>query len=198
MIESVCDSRRWVDVLNFWFKELTPAQWFSSSAELDQSITARFLPTLNTLSSSTQIPPVTGSTLLTCGIADADEVLAAIIVVDQFSRNIYRGSAKAFNNDPLALALSAYLIETGALQAMNEMQIQFAVMPHMHAESMAAQDTCVALFTEYDIEKGLKSAIEHREVIRQFGRFPHRNLILGRESTDAEVAYLENANRFGQ
>lgn len=192
------DTYVWSDVLDFWFDELKPMQWFVSSAELDATITERFASALDTLANGKHMPPVNDGTLLDSGITGVDEVLAAILVTDQFSRNIHRGSAAAFRTDPLALALSKYLINTGALQQMSDVQIQFAVMPHMHSETLDAQNICVTLFTDYNLERGLESAIEHRELIKRFGRFPHRNKILRRDSTEAELAYLENGNSFGQ
>ncbi len=198
MSDVVSDTTLWSDVLDFWFDELKPAQWFVSSAEFDATIKSRFSHALAALASNTDIPPVNDTTLLRCGITGPDEVLAAILLTDQFSRNIFRGSPQAFRTDPLALALSKYLIDTGALQQMDSTQIQFAIMPHMHAESQHAQDICVTLFTDYGIESGLASAIEHRELIQRFGRFPHRNEILGRDSTEAELQYLKHGKRFGQ
>ena len=198
MSSSSSGAGHWAGVLKFWFDELRPVQWFETSPELDEIIRVRFLPTLDALADEARIPPVNASSLRACGLNSDADVLAAILVLDQFSRNIYRGNAQAFSMDPLALALSSYLVDADALQAMTAVQIQFAVMPHMHAESLTAQETCVAVFSQYNIEKGLKSAIEHREIIRQFGRFPHRNTMLGRQSSSAELEYLQNANRFGQ
>ncbi len=188
----------WEEVLNYWFQELKPLQWFRSSAELDNTITSKYATALEALASNPYLPPVNDDTLLACGITSAHEVLAAIIITDQFSRNIHRGSADAFATDHMGLALSNYLIATGALQQFETDEIQFAVMPHMHAESEQSQASCVQLFTEYDIEYGMESAIEHQKIIERFGRFPHRNAVLNRESTDAEKNYLVDAKAFGQ
>lgn len=198
MNQQLIDPQQWAEIVDFWFKELKPVQWFVTSAELDQMIKTRYLRILDVFTSTAKLPPVTRSALHDCAITTPDQILATILLTDQFSRNIFRGEAAAFSTDSLALALSAYLIDIDGLKQMSKMQIQFAVMPHMHAESLEAQEKCVSLFTQYQIDKGLQSANEHLDIIRQFGRFPHRNQILGRKSSGAELLYLRNGNTFGQ
>ena len=189
---------QWQEAHDFWFVELRPKQWFVSSAQLDRTITERFASTLESLANNSHIPPVTTASLAACHIHTAQDTLAAILVTDQFSRNIHRGSAAAFATDALALALSEHLVATDVLQDFTPAEAQFALMPFMHAETMQSQDISVNLFTQFDIEQALPSAIEHRELIRRFGRFPHRNELLGRESTAQEKDYLKTGKTFGQ
>jgi len=173
-------------------------QWFVSTPELDQQIRRRFSPVLEALTGQSDFPPVNPDTLATCAIKSSHDVLASIIVIDQFSRNIHRSSARAFDHDAIGFALSQYLVDSDALSAMEHAEKQFSIMPYMHQESIEAQQHCVELFQAFDSGPGLKSAIEHRDIIQQFGRFPHRNAVLGRESTPEEIAYLKDSNTFGQ
>ena len=172
-------------VLGFWFDELEPEQHFIASTELDTTIRDRFLRLYETLMAQ----PMNGET------ASAEAVLAAIILLDQFSRNMFRGTPRAFAGDPMALALAQQAIERGLDLETNEARRAFFYMPLMHAENLADQELCIAKF---DALGGNPHAVEHRDIIAQFGRFPHRNAILGRHSTAAELAYLETGGRFGQ
>lgn len=173
------------DVLGFWFEELDPAQHFVGAPELDAAIRARFLPLYEALVAQ---PPDTAK-------ARADDLLAAIIVLDQFPRNMFRGTAKAFAADPIALALTHETLIAGLDRQIDEARRAFIYMPLMHSELLSDQELCIAKF---DTLGGNPHAVEHRNVIAAFGRFPHRNAVLGRRSTAAELAYLENAARHGQ
>jgi len=188
----------WDSALNFWFHELTPKQWFVSSSQLDQTISDRFSGALQALASVQSTDDVNDDYLSSLTINSALDTLGAILITDQFSRNIYRGSAKAFATDNFALSLSNYLINHDHLPAMETQQVQFAVMPQMHAEDLEAQRLCVDLFKRFGVEQGVKSAIEHLNIIQQFGRFPHRNDVLGRRSTADEIEYLKDGKSFGQ
>lgn len=194
----VLDKPLWDSTLSFWFNELKPKQWFVSSTQLDQTITDRFSDALHELAAIEVHGEIDEDDLASLNISCPLDTLAAILITDQFSRNIHRGNAKAFDTDDVAYLLSNYLITTEHLAAMTPVQIQFAVMPQMHAENLQAQEICVRLFEEYDIKQGLKSAIEHRDIIEQFGRFPHRNKTLGRESSAEEILYLKDGSAFGQ
>jgi len=189
---------QWQAVNEFWFNELTPMQWFVSTAELDKTISDKFSPLLQQFAEQKHIPPANRETLAASNLTSANEILAAILVVDQFSRNIYRGDSKAFASDATALALATYLVETPEFSAMSVPEKQFGAMPFMHDESLSSQTKCVELFKEFAVEKAIESAEEHRDIILKFGRFPHRNKVLGRESTEQELDYLENGKSFGQ
>lgn len=198
MNETRLDKPLWESALQFWFNELTPKQWFVSSKELDQTITDRFSQALHAFDTVDITDAITEDYLAHLNITQPLDTLGAILITDQFSRNIHRGHAKAFATDAFALSLSRYLINTDSLSTMTTEQIQFAIMPHMHAENLTAQITCVDLFKQYNIEHGIKSAIEHQDIIEQFGRFPHRNNTLGRSSSVGEIEYLKQGNSFGQ
>lgn len=167
-------------VLDFWFGELTPKQWFVKDEALDRQITDRFRDLH--LALSREVPDEWRAT--------PEARLARIIVLDQFPRNIYRGSPLAFATDGLALKAAKAAIAIGADMAVAEDWRIFFYMPFEHAETMADQDRAVALCEALGNENYLDYARRHREVIERFGRFPHRNAILGRASTPDEEAYL--------
>lgn len=176
------------EVLTFWYDELTPKEWFGGGPELDAQIQKRFGALLRELAQQ----PVDALT------TDPRRALAAVLVLDQFSRNVYRGSALAFAQDPLALAIARQLVNTQADQQLSQSERYFLYMPFMHSESLADHERSLALYKALGDENGIHWAKDHHAVIAQFGRYPHRNDVLGRESTPEELRYLENANRYGQ
>ena len=172
---------RWIgDVLHFWFEELTPDDWFAGKPELDDIIWDRFGDLRQDLKASPPDP------------ADLDGKghLAAVIVFDQFSRNMFRRSPEAFATDPIALGLAEDAIERNLDLALHPREQQFLYMPFMHAEDRAAQARCVELFSKLGIPGVVEFAEAHKAVIDRFGRFPHRNKALKRESTPEEIAFL--------
>lgn len=173
------------DVLSFWFETLEPSQHFIASPQLDATMRERFLPLYETLNAQ----PMNGDT------ASAEAILAAIIVLDQFSRNMFRGTAQAFATDDTALALAHAAIRRGLDAQIEQARRSFVYMPLMHSENLEDQKLCVEKFEALG---GNPHALEHYEVIAKFGRFPHRNAVLGRRSTADELAYLETAARHGQ
>jgi uncharacterized protein (DUF924 family) len=171
----------WVEaVLHFWFAELAPAAWFRRSAATDATIRARFLVLHETLTRA--VPACTSPR----------QCLAAVIVLDQFSRNLFRNDARAYAADADALRLARAAIAAGFDSALGTTQREFLYMPFMHAEDRAAQDEGVALYERLGT-RNARYAREHRALIERFGRFPHRNAVLERESTPAEAAYLDKA-----
>ncbi|RMH18945.1 MAG: DUF924 domain-containing protein, partial [Gammaproteobacteria bacterium] len=118
--------------------------------------------------------------------------LAEIIVLDQFSRNLYREDPRAFAQDALALALSQEAIAQEADQALSASQKAFLYMPFMHSESAIIHEMALKLFDQPGLEGNLDFEIQHKTIIDQFGRYPHRNAILGRSSTEAEQKFLQN------
>lgn len=167
------------EVLGFWFA-LTPEQHFARSAKLDAEIKARF-GALRDL--------VLGS-----GAdgwrEDPETLLAAIILLDQFSRNLHRDSAEAYAADPLALTLALEAIERGWEVAMTADERQFLYLPLEHAEDPAMQKLSVEKFGTLGDANVLDFAVKHAEVISRFGRFPSRNAALGRRSTPEELEFL--------
>lgn len=179
----------WVDeVLDFWFAELTYEDWFGGGAELDAKLRTRFLPLYEKLKAS----------LDEKSVRDARTALAAILVFDQFSRNIFRGTAAAFATDDIAVGLARLAVERGWDDTVEPAQRSFFYMPFMHSEILADQERCVDLFRGLGQGGGLDYAIEHRDIVAKFGRFPHRNKALGRESTADEIEFLKGHAGYGQ
>ncbi|PHP64715.1 hypothetical protein CSC94_22840 [Zhengella mangrovi] len=176
------------DVLHFWFDELTPEDWFNGSDTLDGTITRRFREIHDQVAH--QPPDDVWH--------EADSALAAIIVLDQFPRNMFRRQARAFATDTLAAQITHNAVDKGLDRSLDDDRKQFLYMPLMHSERLDDQERCVSLFEALGREKNLEFAREHRDVIARFGRFPHRNEALGRSSSEDELAYLEEARRYGQ
>lgn len=168
------------EVISFWFDKTTPAQWWKKNDEFDRQIVDRFAEV--------------HAQAVRCelfGWRESPEgCLAEIIVLDQFSRNMFRGDAASFASDPLALVLAQVAISVGADQTLNEAQRPFMYLPFMHSESLAVHDVALDLYTRNASEDSLKFEIRHRDIIVQFGRYPHRNDILGRASTAEEIEFL--------
>jgi uncharacterized protein (DUF924 family) len=168
------------EICSFWFDGLGDEQRFAKSPALDLEITQRF--------------GALRDRVLATGAAgwrdDPEALLAAIVLIDQFSRNIHRGSAEAFAGDPLAQLLALHAIDRGWDAAMTAEEREFLYMPLMHAEDHQLQARCVAKFGELGDPKPLDFARQHAAVIARFGRFPSRNAALGRESTPEEREYL--------
>lgn len=168
------------DILHFWFTELTPQQHFAKDAVLDEAIRTRFGPTL----------AAAARCELWAWRSTAAGRLAEIVVLDQFSRNVYRDTPAAFAQDALALVLAQELVASGQALALPPAQRAFAYLPYMHSESLAIHDQALALFAQPGLEYNLAFEQRHRAIIERFGRYPHRNAVLGRESTPAERAFL--------
>jgi uncharacterized protein (DUF924 family) len=168
------------DVVRFWLEETAPEKWFQKDPVLDAAVRGRFAHTHE---------HVTNLPADDC-LTDAQTALAAVIVLDQFSRNMFRGTARAFASDPQALLLAQAAIARGFDLAVPEPGRLFFYLPFEHAEDAAAQARCVALMTALADPGLVKWADAHKAIIDRFGRFPHRNAILGRTSTADEVEFL--------
>lgn len=179
----------WVgEVLDFWFGELTYKDWFDGGPELDEKVRARFLGLYEKLKAGFDERR----------IDDAQTALAAIIVFDQFPRNMFRSSAAAFATDDTAVGIARIAVERGWDRAGPEGARSFFYMPFMHSEILADQERCVDLFRALGEGDGLKYAIEHRDIVARFGRFPHRNRALGRESSPEELEFMKEHAGYGQ
>ena len=168
-------------ILNFWFEELTPAQWWRVDTELDGVIRQRF-GDLHRAASAGE--------LFEWRVLPEGR-LAEVIVLDQLSRNMYRGTPLAFACDPTALVLAQEAVRVGADLALESRQRAFLYMPYMHSESAAIHRVAARLFATQAPEENHKAELQHKAIIDRFGRYPHRNKILGRESTADEVAFLQ-------
>ncbi|WP_110673884.1 DUF924 family protein [Salinicola sp. RZ23] len=167
-------------VCDFWFETLSAKQWFAKDAALDGEIAERF---------GTTLAAAARCELWHWRDSPTGRV-AEIVVLDQFSRNVHRDTPAAFAQDPLALALAQELIARGEDTALPLAQRIFAYMPFMHSESLAIHARAVTLFDTPGMEAQLDYEHRHREIIQRFGRYPHRNAILGRVSTPEEIAFL--------
>jgi len=176
------------DVINFWFNELSPKQWWAKDAALDALIESRF--------GALHRQAIAGE--LFAWRACAVGCLAEVIVLDQFSRNIYRDQAAAFASDAAALMLAQCAIAQGFDQQLPSEQRAFLYMPFMHSESPLIHTEAVMLFKSLDASSGgannLDFELKHKAIIDRFGRYPHRNSILGRQSTPEELAFLTEPN----
>jgi uncharacterized protein (DUF924 family) len=180
-------------ILNFWFGD--PAQsaygqwrsiWFRKDPDFDAEIRQRFWVDYE--------QAVAGQ--LSDWREQPGTCLALVIVLDQFSRNLFRGSPRSFAADSQALAVAQQALDRGYEAALVPVERFFLYLPFEHSEDLADQDRCVALFEALvaaapELESGLDYAHRHRRVIQRFGRFPHRNEILGRASTPAELEFLQ-------
>ena len=168
-------------VIDFWFEELEPKQWFVKDLSLDQSISQRFR--------SVHQQATAGE--LYFWREEPLGRLAEIIVLDQFSRNIFRDKSKAFAFDNLALVLAQEAVAQGHDKALTDSQRSFLYMPYMHSESSEIHKIAVELFSQPGLEGNLDFELQHKAIIDRFGRYPHRNGILCRESTADELEFLK-------
>lgn len=172
-------------ILGYWFDELGPDRWWVRSDETDATITERFAETIE------EWRGLPADAFLT----DAKSALAAVILFDQFPRNIHRGHADAFATDSLALAIAEGAVDRGLDAELAPQERHFLYMPFMHSEDLADQQRCMLLFTALGDDFALGYARKHHDVIAQFGRFPHRNAVLGRADRAGEAeAIREGAN----
>jgi uncharacterized protein (DUF924 family) len=167
-------------ILTFWFSELEPAQWWRVDPALDDLIRSRF-GHLHAAASVSE---------LFAWRSSPGGRLAEVIVLDQFSRNMFRGTPKAFACDPLALALAQEAVSLGADLQIEPASRAFLYMPYMHSESRLIHAEALRLFATPGLERNLESARQHKAIIDRFARYPHRNAALSRESTPEELAFL--------
>jgi uncharacterized protein (DUF924 family) len=171
------------EVIRFWFEEISPKQWWAREPAFDRELARRFGPTH---------AAAERCELYTWREQPAGRV-AEVVVLDQFSRNIYRGDPRSFASDPLALCLAQEAVRIGADQPLPTEQRAFLYMPFMHSESPVIHEWAMALFSALGNESNLASERRHKQIIDRFGRYPHRNRILGRPSTPEEVEFLAQA-----
>ncbi len=170
------------DILDFWFNETKPQQWFQVSEEFDQAIVERFKEPYE-MAARGEFDEWQKS---------ADGALALCILLDQMPRNMFRGTPKAFETDKKALIISKYAISKGLDQVLSPQKRRFIYLPFEHSENLNDQRRSVELFEKMKDEDklGYDYALRHLDVIEKYGRFPHRNKILGRQNTPEEEEYL--------
>lgn len=172
------------DILEFWFSEQGRRYWFQSTEELDREIQKKFESTWEAARDGK----------LEDWKHSPEGALALVIVLDQFPLNMYRGQAKSFSTEAKAREISRYALAEGFDSQLDQSYKFFLFLPFMHSESMEDQERSVELFTGAGLET--RWAKHHREIVRRFGRFPHRNASLGRQSSEEELAYLQSDEAF--
>lgn len=174
------------DVLDFWFSEEMRPHWFSKSDQIDKDIAARFSETYEAAHAGR----------LDEWMEKADSALALVIVLDQFPRNIHRGGPRSFESNDLALRHARTALDRGYDRAQDPERRQFLYLPFMHSEDLADQERSVRLYEDLGNDSSLHFAREHRDIVARFGRFPHRNAILDRDSTPEEAEFLKTHSGF--
>ncbi len=168
-------------VLSFWFDEIESKMWWQKDEAFDRLIESRFASVHKAASQGE----------LFHWRSTAEGRLAEIIVLDQFSRNIYRDKVGAFASDSLALVLAQEAITQGADKQLSAVQCSFLYMPFMHSESLPIHEQAVKLYSQKGLESNLDFELKHKAIIERFGRYPHRNIILDRDSSQAELDFLQ-------
>ena len=172
------------EVLKFWFEEIKPSQWWSKDDEFDRLISNRF--------------SAVHSRAVRCELFEwretAEGRLAEIIVLDQFSRNMFRETALAFAYDQMALVLAQEAVSRGIDRLLTPVQRGFVYLPFMHSESIEIHEVAETIYRQHGVQSGLEWELKHKAIIERFGRYPHRNEILGRESTSEERTFLTQPN----
>lgn len=174
------------EILEFWFTEPVNQHWFNSTQELDDQIKNRYQLLWEQAARGDMDDWKT----------TANGCLALVIILDQFPLNMFRGEARSFSTEQQAVSISHHAIEQGLDQQLPGDQVAFLYMPLMHSESLDDQDQAVASFEAAGLQYNLEFARHHREIVRRFGRFPHRNEALGRESTVEEREWLATDEAF--
>ena len=173
------------DIIEYWFSEPVRQHWFAPSADVDREI-ARLFGDLHRRALAGELD----------GWAEqARGALALVILLDQFSRNLHRGTAAAYAGDERAVRVAHMAIGRGFDRMLQDWETAFLYMPFMHSERLEDQEDSVRLFTAAGLDNA-RYALHHRDLVRRFGRFPHRNAVLGRKSTPEEIAYLASESAF--
>lgn len=167
-------------ILHFWFEEIQPSAWWKKDSALDALIAARFGAVLDSARAGE----------LYAWRESAEGALAEVIVLDQFSRNIFRDDTRAFAQDALALVLAQEAVRRGLDRDLPAQRRHFLYMPYMHSESRAIHVEAQGLFKALGDASVLEFELRHKAIIDRFGRYPHRNALLGRTSTPEEIAFL--------
>ena len=169
------------DIIDFWFEEIEPSQWWSKDDEFDQLIKLKFSDVHDKA--------------VRCELFEWRKFpqgrLAEIIILDQFSRNMFRGTPRAFSQDQMALVLSQESISLGIDKLLRPKERGFIYLPFMHSESIVIHETAEAIYRQRGDQSSLTFELKHKKIIERFGRYPHRNEILGRESTEEEIEFLK-------
>ncbi len=173
-------------LLAFWFDKRSAKHWFRSTSDFDRQVRERFEPVWRSATSGE----------LAHWETTAEGALALVILLDQFPLNMFRDLPEGYSSEPQSRAVAARAIERGFDTRLDDRYRAFFYLPFMHSEDLADQDRSVALFQAAGLDENLKWARHHREIVRRFGRFPHRNAILARQNTAEEEAWLDSPDAF--
>ena len=173
-------------VLDFWFSEPATKLWFKSTPDFDEIIFTKFY-SLWLQAKEKQLSSWEKS---------AEGCLALTIVLDQFPLNMFRGTSKSFSTEAAAIRIARHAISKNFDKALDSSRVSFLYMPLMHSECIQDQNLSVKLFEQANLENNLRFAKHHQDIIAKYGRFPHRNIILNRTSTTAELKYLASPKAF--
>jgi len=173
-------------IIEFWYSDKIKSQWFNSSKKLDKEIKDNY--------ESVWTEAIRGE--YNDWKESAEGCLALAIILDQFPLNMFRGEVESFSTEAMAIKVSKLAIEKGFDQTLEKDKVAFLYMPLMHSENMDDQNLSVSVFEKAGLAENAKFAKHHRDIVQQFGRFPHRNEILNRESSQAEVDYLNSDKAF--
>ena len=175
-----------IDIISYWYSDKIQKHWFSSTPELDKEIRLKY-----------------EQTWISAAAGELDEwkntpegCLALILILDQLPLNMFRGESKSFQTERKAIEVALTAINHDFDKKLSNDKLPFLFMPFMHSEKLEEQNLSVKLYKEHNLGNNLRFAQHHREIVKIFGRFPHRNKILGRESTKAENEYLNSKNSF--
>jgi uncharacterized protein (DUF924 family) len=174
------------EILQYWYSDFMQKHWFSSTPALDTEIRERYR----------QLWEHAAAGGLDHWQDSPEGSLALVIVLDQFPLNMFRGKPESFRTERKAVEVTLNALKKGFEKQLSKDRLSFLFMPLMHSEKLEEQDLSVTLFRQYELTGNIKFAEHHRELVRKYGRFPHRNAILGRESTLAEVEYLASEDAF--
>jgi uncharacterized protein (DUF924 family) len=172
-----------LNILKFWFDDIDHALWFKKDMDFDQLLLERF-SILHTQARQGE---------LHLWRRTAKGRLAEVIILDQFSRNMFRDTAQSFAQDGMALILAQEAISRAADTELTQIERNFLYMPFMHSESLYIHDIAIELFTQNGLHNTLDFELKHQAIIKRFGRYPHRNALLGRQSNDEEMIFLQQA-----
>jgi uncharacterized protein (DUF924 family) len=172
------------EIIDFWFSDEVKPKWFNATPEFDALLRERF----------EKIWGLARTGMYDHWAQEPQSALALVIILDQFPLNMFRQDARQYSTEAHARTIARQLIDQGGDQQLSSTQKAFLYLPFMHSEDLKDQDYAVELYQKAGLEDNLRYAHHHRDVVKRFGRFPHRNEALGRKSSEQEIEYLKHAN----
>ena len=175
-----------IDIINYWYSDRMKKHWFDSNPEIDNEIKNNY----------EKVWEQAADGKLDQWKNTAEGCLALVIILDQFPLNMFRGNIKSFQTEGKAIEVTMTAIKSDFVKEIDKDKLSFLFMPLMHSENIEDQNLSVKLFEEHNLSNNLRFAKHHRDIVKKFGRFPHRNSILLRESTKEETEYINSKNAF--